>query len=1021
MAPDTIVRNHEGAMIRGGWDGISFNNRETISLLDTVDNIDEGASVFNDGRIVGTGNGISGGMNLTIENHATGAITGVQGNGIYAGDNLTLINEGAILGVTESRFLATKSFRPIYYKQGSAVQAGARADITNSGTIIGAYGNGISAFDDLKLVNSGKIEGNGITTYFIDSEEIVYAAAPLPSAFGSGVLTGANAAIDNEAEGSISGSFNGITAGSFLNLKNAGEITASSDAEGGGNAGVQAGGGAVIVNTGLIKGDLNGIVIGESELPPVEFDTFLAPEAAPDLSSIISNEGSITGTTGTGIIGSVQAETVNNKNGWITGGIAAIDLAGGDDIINLGFGSVVQGNIAGGEGFDVINFTSGSESITDESNIVHGNVGGIETINKTGPGFAFIGGSGESFNVFTDTINVSSGGLVINGNLASLAEGKTAVNLTGGGRLDGTGSWNADLFVTEGGISAGGTNNELTGSGKASALSAAKTADSAGYLDSVGTLTLNGNFNGEPVIVPPTVLKAQSVSSPAFIREDIVAGKAIVNGVNSDLIVQNGSGNTFNVAGMDIRLAPTDINLVLTDGTYTIVDSDSPLAGVGRIGKLGVLFGANVPDTGDFVATESGDNNRNTVVGSYFAKIETGDPAAGGGDSNLLVTVKHDYQGLPGLTDNQAALASALDAAVDSPNADIQDFIAAMDYSDLDTVQATLAALDPGSTMGLADLVVNGNYRLHRLTQNHLAAIRGTSRETSEAAAPVTDSKGAVVTSPATSRVAGRGNAWGSVSYDGQDYDAPGNPADFDGDSGAFTAGVDWLVAPQLVLGLVLDGSKGNYDGTGTDSDVDSFRGAVYGTWGGGMGFYSDFLAGYGDHNLESDADTAGVLTGKIRSETDADSFQALWTAGYTMGDARLKHGPFAGFEYQNVDVDGFTQGGQLPVQVGGFDVDSLRALIGYRVNANLGMFRPYASAVYAHEFEDGANSATASFGGTSFKVSGAEQSSAILLGIGTGIALSDSLTLDVGYRGDIAVDDGLTSHGASLGLNYSF
>jgi outer membrane autotransporter protein len=84
-------------------------------------------------------------------------------------------------------------------------------------------------------------------------------------------------------------------------------------------------------------------------------------------------------------------------------------------------------------------------------------------------------------------------------------------------------------------------------------------------------------------------------------------------------------------------------------------------------------------------------------------------------------------------------------------------------------------------------------------------------------------------------------------------------------------------------------------------------------------------------------------------------------------------------------------------------------------------MFRPYASAVYAHEFEDGANSATASFGGTSFKVSGAEQSSAILLGIGTGIALSDSLTLDVGYRGDIAVDDGLTSHGASLGLNYSF
>jgi outer membrane lipase/esterase len=269
--------------------------------------------------------------------------------------------------------------------------------------------------------------------------------------------------------------------------------------------------------------------------------------------------------------------------------------------------------------------------------------------------------------------------------------------------------------------------------------------------------------------------------------------------------------------------------------------------------------------------------------------------------------------------------------------------------------------------------------------------------------------------------VTGRANAWGSLSYDGQDYDSGGSSADFDGDSGAFTAGFDWLVAPQLVLGVVLDGSKGNYDGSGTDSDVDSFRGAVYGTWGGALGFYSDFLAGYGTHDLDSNIDPVGVLTESVSGSTDANSFQALWTAGYSMGDMRLKHGPFAGFEYQKVDVDGFTQGGSLPIEVGGFDVDSLRGLIGYRVDANLGMFRPYASLVYAHEFEDGDNDASASLFGNSFTVSAAEQSSAVLIGIGTGISLNEQLTLDVGYRGDIAVDDGLTSHGASLGVNYSF
>lgn len=974
MAGDTTIINREGALIQGGWDAISFQNRETISVFDAVLPPSGGASVTNDGEITGMGNGIFGGSDLTVVNGVTGKITGQRGNGIYAGDNLTLTNQGSIIGASDSLMASAKTLRPIFMKGGSAVFAAADADITNSGTITGENGHGVYAYGNLTLTNSGTIQGNGEgygDVKFIEAEE------PTTVAFGTGVVAGNQSTITN-------------------------------------NTG------------GVISGRLNGISIFSSEM---EIDRTFAPTPATDLSSTITNHGAIIGTEGTGVLGSDQQETVNNENGKITGATAAIDLAGGNDIINLGFGSVIQGDIAGGEGTDVIHFTAGSESVSDESNIVHGNVGGIETINKTGSGFAFIGGAGESFNVFTDTINVSAGGLIINGNLASLSEGKTLVNLSGGGRLDGTGTWNADLTVTDGGFSAGGTNSVLEGGSGPVVLSSPKTAASTGSYDSVGTLTLNGNFNVETDITTPPIPLVQPVSSPIYIREDILPGKPIVDGVNSDLIVQNGVGNTFNVAGMDIRLAPTDINLTLTDGTYTIVDSDSPLAGVGKIGQIGILFGANVPDTGDFVASESGENNRNTVLGKYFATIATSDPveevlekAAGNPqNSNLLVKIKHNYQGLPGLTDNLAGFAAALDAAVDSPDADVQDFIAAMDYSDLDTVQATLATLDPGKTMGLADLVVNSNYRLHRLTQDHLAAIRGSSRETAEAAAPVKDAKGAIVESAPVTRTTGRGNAWGSVSYDGQDYDAPGNPADFDGDSGSFTAGVDWLVAPQLVLGVVLDGSKGNYDGQGSDSDVDSLRGAVYGTWGSGLGLYSDFLAGYGSHELDSDVDAAGVLTRKISSSTEADSLQALWTAGYAMGDARLKHGPFGGFEYQSVDVDGYTQGGQLPVQVKGFDVDSLRALFGYRVNANLGTFRPYASAVYAHEFEDGSNTANASFLGSSFKVSGAEQGSAILIGLGTGIAINESLTLDVGYRGDIAVDDGLTSHGASLGLNYSF
>jgi outer membrane autotransporter protein len=112
---------------------------------------------------------------------------------------------------------------------------------------------------------------------------------------------------------------------------------------------------------------------------------------------------------------------------------------------------------------------------------------------------------------------------------------------------------------------------------------------------------------------------------------------------------------------------------------------------------------------------------------------------------------------------------------------------------------------------------------------------------------------------------------------------------------------------------------------------------------------------------------------------------------------------------------------GALPLSISGYEADSLRGLIGYRVNANYGTFRPYASVAYAHEFEDGENRRSASFGGVPFSVVGAAQSSAVLITAGTGIGLTSYLTLDIGYRGEIAIDDGLTSHGGSIGLNYSF
>jgi outer membrane autotransporter protein len=315
--------------------------------------------------------------------------------------------------------------------------------------------------------------------------------------------------------------------------------------------------------------------------------------------------------------------------------------------------------------------------------------------------------------------------------------------------------------------------------------------------------------------------------------------------------------------------------------------------------------------------------------------------------------------------------------------------------------------------------VINSNFRLNRLTQNHLAAVRGSAR-THRKVGTYSDDAKCSMPGPVTSTVTGRGNVWGTISYDNQDFEGDTNQADFEGDTGTFTAGVDWLVAPQLILGLVFDGSRSDLDGQNADStDVDSFRAAAYGTWGGAMGLYSDFMVGVGDHDLENTKSFA--LLGNLSSDTDATSVQALWTVGYTMGNDQVKHGPFAGFEYQRLDVDGYAQGGIVPIAVGDYDIDSLRALLGYRVDATYGNFNPYAAVAYSHEFQNSSNKANATVGGQPFTVVGAEQSSAFLVSIGTGYTLTDALTLDFGYRGEMATDDGITSHGASLGLNYAF
>ncbi len=916
VADDTsTVTNNVNGTISGGDDGIDFDFDGTVTNNGSISGGSNGIELGDSGQVDNNTN-----FDLALNPISGGTILGGV-DGINAGNGLVVNNQnlGTITGTT-----------------GDGIEADDDATITNAlgGTISGNGDNGVELVDDGNVTNDGAITGsnNGIAA---DDGLIVTNSA-------TGVITGTNG--------------DGIQADDGADITNDGSISGLDD-------------GIIVDDNAIITNNATGVITGTNGIG-VEVGA----------NGTVTNAGSITGNVG------VDANTSGiftlTNTGIITGtGGVAIDGGTGADTLNLNFGSQVVGNVELDAGVDTINFDGGLTSPANSasgasSNSILGDVTGVQLINKTGTGVAFIGVPGNGgFTVGADVITITGGGLYINGDVDTAGGGGNTQINAGGAALGGTGTWDADIFVTAGGFSAGAIPINLD----------------ADPTNAVGTVTITGDVTH---------------TAGSFIRFDVNP-----QGGGSDLISQvNTTTNTYDLGGgTNIRISSTDNNRVISDGVYTVVDSEEAI--LGSLGALSVQYNANVNgnDTG-FQGSEifNGSDVTTTVLTNFFTTA-----AINGTDVEL--TVQHNYAGLPGLSPNQSSLGAALDASTNSGNAQIQDFIAALDNSSLAFVDGVLTDLTTLDSFSTAAAITSSNYHLNRVVQDHLAMTRS---QVGEISRSYVGTYAETTTAPAPEPTIGNTfNVWGSFSYDWKD--SSGFNTDIDGEEASFIAGIDYRIAPRFLLGILLEGSTADYDFSGGGSDVDSFRAAIYGTYGESTGFYADFLVGYGDHDFESNR--TGFLGG-IDNDTDAESLQAMLTVGYAMQSGSVKHGPFGGVEYSKVDVDGYTQGGVLPILIDDYDVESTRLLIGYRLEAEAGRFTPYASVSYAHELDDGNQGTNGTLpGGATFGIDGGELDSAFIISAGTGYSISERLGLNVGYHGEISTGDGIDSHGGTIGLNYAF
>jgi uncharacterized protein YhjY with autotransporter beta-barrel domain len=1034
LSSNAFSLNNSGTIVGAGAsrEGISspfatiINSGTIRGSDDAVFFLNDGGSITNTGSIEGivggSSDGISARSGLTVNNNGAGFILG-KNFGIIASDGLILNNaaSGDVVGETNNGVFAgnlaqiNNSGRIQSITVGDGVKVGNDGTITNlttfsaltpfaaiaGGRILG-IGSGIRAGDNLTFTN----QNLGLVQAAAGTAIVATNGANITNALG-GTLNGIDgfaisvqdgAVVRNH--GSMLGTNNGIAVRNNLDIING----LSGTINGGLGRGIDARDGAVILNNGSIIAVAEGIYVKNG--------------------AIITNTGSIVSSGNDGIENISNTTFILNNTGLIAGVHRSVYGDDGIDTLNLNFGSRLIGEVDLLGANDTINFNGGlaSTAAADgaSSNSILGDINSVETINKSGSGVAFIGvPNNGGHDVEVGTINVTQGGLYINADIFGLmtpvtdgfsggtdgdfvGESSMALLITapvravinaGGSEIGGTGIWDADLNLITGSLSAGAIPINLTTT----------------PLDSIGVVEIAGAINAAP---------------GTFLRVDIRPNSPIIEGINSDLVLQSGTGNTLNINGSGIRISATSNNRVIGDGRYTVIDSDAPILGMGTFSGLGIQFNPNInaqelaDPNNTFVGTEVpdvGGSNQRAVL-NRFMKVLLDDAG-----TDVVIEVKHNFAGLPGLTRNQSNLGKALDNSINTSDVLTQDLISAFDYSDLYSVQTAIRVLDPSPILDITAGIANGNYRLHRLAENHLAAARD-GEVIMQSAPATTDAKGVIVQEALVpSTRSNNGNVWGTLSYDWKDSNKSSSN-DLSGEDASFTAGVDYRVAPQVALGLLVDGSRTDYDTTGGNADVDSYRIAAYGTYGEATGLYANFLLGYGAHSIDQHRDKSVILGAAGQSSTDATSLQGMLTVGYTMQANAVKHGPFAGFEYQNVDVDGFTQNGKYPIAVRGFDAESARALIGYRVDATYGHVKPYLSVAYAHEFEDGASSTSARLpSGAGFRVSGGQQDSAFLIATGANFELMEHLDLNIGYRGEISTGDGLDSHGGSLGINYSF
>jgi outer membrane lipase/esterase len=247
----------------------------------------------------------------------------------------------------------------------------------------------------------------------------------------------------------------------------------------------------------------------------------------------------------------------------------------------------------------------------------------------------------------------------------------------------------------------------------------------------------------------------------------------------------------------------------------------------------------------------------------------------------------------------------------------------------------------------------------------------------------------------------------------------PGDP----GTPAAVSAGLDYKVSPYWLVGgaLSVGYTRQSYSTVGhfTQNEVAASIYAAYRngpSWAVVVGT-AGFL-----HDHVNRAVPIGITVQPNNGTVNGTNLSLAGETGYNIGTGQFTHGPLVGMVLQRVHVLGFTESGSF-TSLSFDDQERYSAVsrIGYQVNFDAGAFRPFAKAVWNHEFINGERLVTAYL--TTITAPGFSMPAVVLgkdwgaVSAGTTIKLSSTVTGLLAFVGTFAQDN-VTNYGVQFGLN---